>query len=81
MACECLVCSELLTGAQEVSAAIVAGAVYFVGGFSYIPPYCFDDTLKLARIARATLSLWQKMTAMTARLLCKSLRNDTPFFL
>jgi hypothetical protein len=29
------------------------------------------------RLARATLSFWQNITAMTARLICKSLRNNS----
>jgi hypothetical protein len=47
--------SAPVCGRQEVSAAIVDGAAYYVGGFSYIPgpskthPYCFNDTLKLSR--------------------------------
>eukprot|EP01051_Picozoa_sp_SAG22_P016819 SAG22_NODE_2462_length_2544_cov_1.131288_1_plen_308_part_10 len=41
--------SAPVCGRQEVSAAIVDSAVYYVGGFSYIPSYCFNDTLKLAK--------------------------------
>lgn len=41
--------SAPVNGRQEVSAAIIDGAVYFVGGFSYKAPYTFNETLKLAR--------------------------------
>ena len=35
----------------STGAAVVGGAVYFVGGFSYSAPYTYNDTLKLSRAA------------------------------
>jgi hypothetical protein len=58
--------SAPVCGRQEVSAAIVDGAVYYVGGFSYIAgpstshPYCFNDTLKLSRNAQGEWA-WAKL--------------------
>lgn len=39
-------------GRQEVSATVIDGAVYFVGGFDYSPPYARRDFLKLGHNAQ-----------------------------
>lgn len=59
--------SAPVCGRQEVSAAIVNGEAYYVGGFSYIPgpskthPYCFNDTLKLSRSSTTGKWQWTKL--------------------
>ena len=34
-------------GRQDVASAVIDGAVYIVGGFSYSPPYSYSDFLRL----------------------------------
>jgi hypothetical protein len=41
--------SAPVCGRQEVSATVIDGAVYYVGGFSYAAPYSYSDVLRLAR--------------------------------
>ena len=45
-------------GRQDVGAAVIDGAVFFVGGFSYTAPYSYNDTLKLSRAADGSWK-WQ----------------------
>ena len=42
-----------VSGRQEVGASIIDGDAYFVGGFSYSPPYTYTDVLRLHRGAAA----------------------------
>ena len=34
-------------GRQDVASAVINGAVYILGGFSYTSPYCYSDFLRL----------------------------------
>ena len=36
-------------GRQDVGATVINGAVYFVGGFSYVEPYTYREVLRLAQ--------------------------------
>ena len=45
-------------GRQDVGAAVIDGAIFFVGGFSYSAPFTYNDTLKLSRAANGSWE-WQ----------------------
>ena len=47
-------------GRQGAGAAVVGGAVYFVGGFSYNAPYTYSDVLKLQRQSNGAWG-WSKL--------------------
>ena len=40
-----------VSGRQEVAAAKIGDALFFIGGFAYSPPFSYNDTLKLEKIA------------------------------
>lgn len=52
-----------VSGRQEVGASIIDGDAYFVGGFSYSPPFTYTDVLRLHRGAAAPAPVASGATA------------------
>ena len=59
--------SAPVSGRQEVSAAAIGNAIFFVGGFNYEPPFTYDDVTKLSVDQATGEWLWSKLPVLPHR--------------